>query len=190
MPKPTKDTTIDLIQKSLTDGRVKLSAEQHQIKERWLAGYLFWLNDPTLGERKVVEFITAGFSITERQAYNDLIAIKQLLGNVQLQSKQWYRHMVIHMSREAYQAAKDKDDPGAMAQAANAITRALQLDKTELDELPWDQLIPPNFEPSPDIAVLGFKPDPNIEERRRKMREKYLRQYDPNNTTISDCEIV
>jgi hypothetical protein len=188
MPKPKQETSLDLIQKSLTDSRVKLSAEQQQIKTRLLAGYVHWLNDPTLSELKVVEFIRSEFNISRRQSYNDLNSIKQLLGNIQLLSKQWYRHQVVFMAQQAYQKAKDNDNPGAMAQAANAITKALQLDKIEGDELPWDRLVPPNFEPSPDIAVLGFKPDPNIEERRRKMREKYLQKYDPDG--ISDCEFV
>lgn len=188
MPRPTKHTTLDLIQKSLTNDKVKLNNEQQAIKTRWMAAYLFWVDKPTMLDREVVSFIRENFNVSERTAYLDLGAVKQLLGAVPMASKQWYRHTVITMAKEAFSTAQTKDDAAGMAAAASVISKACQLDKSELDQLPWDEIIPPNFEPSPDISVLGFKPDPNIETRRRKLREKYLRQYDPDH--IEDAVVV
>jgi hypothetical protein len=192
MPRPKKNTTLDIIQASLVDNpgnpRIKLTTEQQQIKKRWISAFVFWVEEPTLPDKKIVNFLVNEFGIGERQAYTDLISIKQLLGNVSLASKQWYRYLVLNMAHTAFDKAKDKDDPGSMVAAGNLIVKATQLDKAEIDDLPWDQMVPPNFEPSPDISVLGFRPDPNIEEKRRKMREKYLRQYDPE--AFTDAELV
>ena len=186
-----KATTFDKIQRALfaEPGSIerKLSLSQEKIKERCMKGFTIWLNTPSLSDKHIVRFLINECNVERAQAYKDLQFIKRLLGNVTNPSKEWARYMVIEMEKEAFQLAKLKKDPKAMAIAADKIGKYYNLDKIE-SEISWDQLTPPNFEPSPDISILGFKPDPNIEERRRKMREKYLQKFDPN--TISDAEII
>lgn len=191
MTKRVKETTLDKIQRSLyhpDPDKIKLSKEQDAIRQRYIAGFTFWSSNPFARDSQVVNFIKNSFSISRRQAQIDLVSIKRLMGNVALAPPEWYRYQVIEMAQQAFLICRHNNDGKGMAIAADKITKAMQLDRPESDKLPWDQIIPPNFEPSPDISILGFKRDPNIEERRKEMREKYLRQYDPN--AISDAEII
>ncbi len=187
-----KATTFDLIQRSLTDNperpTVKLTTEQSQIRERWLSAYHFWVNNPILQDSEVVNYLVNDFKMSRRAAYYDLGFVKRMLGNVTLAHKAWHRHEVIVMAKETYNLSKTLEDPAGMAAAARLIIQCMQLDKTESDDLPWDQMIPPNFEPSTDITVLGFTPDPNIEQRRRAMREKYLKKFDPEYAVTVEIE--
>lgn len=153
-----------------------------------MKAFTFWVNSPSLSDKQVVRFLMNECDVNRAQAYKDINHIKLLLGNVTNASKEWVRYTVNTMATEAFNLAKQIKDPKAMTMAASQLIKCHGLDKPELDQLSWDQLVPPNFEPSSDISVLGFKPDPNIEERRRKMRQKYLQKYDPN--TITDAEIL
>ena len=177
------NTTLDKIQKELfapPDQGSKLEPSLQLIKVRLERGFTFWLENPHLPEGKIVNFLQNTCGISRSQAYTDLKNIKYLLGNIRNASKEWYRHMVIEMCRSAYSIAKIKRDAKAMALAADKIGKYAKLDKDEDDPLPWDQLIPPNFEPKPDVNILGIKPVSNLEEYRKKLRRKYLAKYDPN----------
>ncbi len=177
------NTTLDKIQKELfapPEENSKLDPSLQLIKMRLERGFTFWLENPHLPEVKIVNFLQNTCGISRSQAYTDLKNIKYLLGNIRNASKEWYRHMVIEMCRSAYSIAKIKRDAKAMALAADKIGKYAKLDKDEDDPLPWDQLIPPNFEPKPDVNILGIKPVSNLEEHRRKLRQKYLAKYDPN----------
>ncbi len=174
-------TTLDKIQKELfspPDEKTDLAPNYKVIKARLLKGFTFWLENPHLPESKIVNFLQNTCNISRTQAYQDLKNIKILLGNVRNASKEWYRHMVIEMCRSAYNIAKIKRDAKAMALAADKIGKYAKLDKEEDDPLPWDQLVPPNFEPKPDVEILGIKPVSNIDEYRKNLRSKFLSKYD------------
>jgi hypothetical protein len=186
MPR-NKETSVDKIQRSIHDSSVKLTDEQTRIRERLLAAFLHWSATPTLAANDIVQFLITAFGISERQGWRDVGMTKKLLGTIELPGPSWWRHLVLEVCMSAIRMAEANSDPAGMTAAAAQIVRCMKLDKVETEQLPWDQVVPPNFEPSPDISVLGFKPDPNIEEKRRKMREKYLRRYDPD---ITDAEIL
>lgn len=185
-------TSFDKIQRAMfsepDSAERSLPASLEKIKERYMKCFTYWLHNPSYSDKQVVRFLTNECSVNRAQAYLDLKYVKILLGNVSNASREWMLYTVIEMCKEAYNLAKLKGDAKGMAIAADKIGKYSKLDKTEVDQLPWDQIIPPNFEPSPDISVLGFKPDPNIEDRRRKLRNKYLKQFDPN--AVQEAEIV
>jgi hypothetical protein len=179
----TKPTTLDKIQEALLSPphkTVKLDKREQAIRERYEKAFSFWQQNPHLPDKKIVNFLVNQCGVSRSLAYLDLRNIKYLLGCVRTLSKEWYRHMVIEMCRSAYSIAKIKRDAKAMALAADKIGKYAKLDKDEDDPLPWDQLIPPNFEPKPDVNILGIKPVSNLEEYRKKLRRKYLAKYDPN----------
>jgi len=192
MGKSNQVTNFDKIQRALFSDpdskEVKLTKEQERIRSKYSKAFTYWVNNPSYSDRQIVRFMQNECNVSYSQAYRDLRFIKSMLGNVANTSKEWMLYTVIEMCKEAYKLARLKKDPKGMAIAADKIGKYCKLDKNELDSLPWDQLVAPNFEPSPDISILGFKPDPNIEERRSKLREKYLKQYDPN--AITDADIV
>lgn len=170
-------TRFDAIQKSLfTDDEklvAALSPTDMALRERYMAAFTYWLENPVYTDQQIMLFIRRSFGVAQRTAYKDVSTVKVLLGSVQNAGKEWYRHMTIQMCQEAYALAKKKNDPKAMALAADKLGKYTRCDELDADELPWDQIIPPAFEPSGDISVLGFKPDPDIERKRAKMIRKY-----------------
>ena len=178
----TEQTTLDRIQEAFLappDKALKLNAREKNIKERYEKVFTFWHQNPHLPDKKIVNFLVNHCGVSRSLAYRDLRSIKYLLGCVRTLSKEWYRHMVIEMCRSAYIMAKTRKDPKGMALAADKIGKYLKLDKDEEEPLPWDQLIPPNFEPDADVTILGIDPIPDIEAHRQKLRRQTLAKYDP-----------
>jgi hypothetical protein len=185
------ETRFDKIQRALftdpRDNKVVLSAKDQEIKLRYEKTFTYWVSNPHLTDRQVVRFLI-NQGVSQSVAYEDLRRIRLMLGNVQMASKEWYRHMVIEMCRKAYSKAEAQGDAKAMALAASTLGKYTKLDKDEAESLPWDQLVPPNFEPEPDPTILGLPADPNIEKNREALRRKYLRTMHPD--FVEDAEVV
>jgi len=169
---------------------IVLNEEEKNIKIRWLAGYVKWLNEPALTAKAMVNFLTDAFKISERQAYYDINSIQLLLGNVSNANKEWHRFMAIEMIKEGYnlvnkaESSLDVKIGLAKIKAGEALGKVTRLDKADGDTMPYDEIIPQNFEPTGDISVLGIKPIDNLKERQEKLRLKY------GATNIDDAQII
>ena len=63
--------------------------------------------------------------------------------------------------------------------AFDKLAKYFKLDKDDEEPIPWDKLIPPDFELSDDVRVLDHKLHiPNLEEKRTRLREKYNKAED------------
>jgi hypothetical protein len=163
----TKETSLERIANNLfksKDEQIELTSAEQEIKKRLLSGYTQMLENPTETHSNLVNFLMNEFGISKSQAYRDIENIKYLLGNVKNASKEWYRHMVIEMCKKAYAIAESNQDAKGMALAADKIGKYTKLDKDEIEEIPWDELIPPDFEPSEDITLLKLEPIQNKKE--------------------------
>lgn len=162
-----------------------LSPVELDIKDRLVAGYTYWIENPTMADSKIVEFIRNTFNISIRQAYADVESIRRMLGNIRNAHKEWNRFVVIEMCKQAFEMAKNEKDAKGMASAADKLGKYTRCDQVDEDQLPWDQLIPPNFEPSTDVTILGFKHDPHLDQKRKALRRKYMPEEE-----ITDAEIL
>lgn len=151
-----------------------LSETQLQIRERIKYGYVMWLESPSKPDSMVVKALMETYGISTRQAYADIDAIKLILGNIKNAHKEWHRYVVIEMCKKAFELAESNKDPKGMAMAADKLGKYTRLDQIEEDQLPWDQLIPPNFEPSTDITVLGFQHVPDLDKKVAALKRKYM----------------
>jgi len=61
-----------------------------------------------------------------------------------------------------------------MNAAARTYAQYNRLDKEEPETPPYDQIIPPDWDFTTDVSVLGLKPIPNVQEYKQKMRAKYI----------------
>ena len=179
-----KLTLFDRVQKAMflpeeEAGKI-LSEHDMKVRLRYERVFTYWLQNPHLSDTMIVDFMINSCDIKKRMAYLELKNIKTILGHVKVASKEWHRHMVIEMCKKAFSMAQTLNDAKGMALAADKIGKYTKLDKDEAEELPWDTLIPPNFEPDPDVSTLGLTRDTNIEQRREQLRNKYLKKYDPS----------
>lgn len=183
------NSTFDKIQKYLFDDNIPLHEAQFtphelQVRDRYRNVFVYWIGKPTLSEKKVVQYIQHEYGLSQTQAYRDIMSIKILLGNVKNAAKEWHRYKLITMVDETYQIAKDKRNLMAMAAVIDKFGKYTQLDKEEGEKIPYDEIVPQNFEPTGDVSVLGIKPIKNLRQKQAEMRKKY------GGTTIEEAEFT
>jgi len=167
------------------DKKLKLNAKEEAIKKRWQAVFTHWLDNPTLSDKQIRNYIQDEFNLEKTQAYRDIHYIKILLGNVTNASKQWQRYKLINMLDQAFEVAKTKKNAIAMVMAADKLGKYTQLDKEDSLQIPWEEIVPQVFEPTTDPTSIGLEPDPDINQKVEKMKRKYIGQI-----TISDAKII
>lgn len=158
--------------------KLNLSDQEVEIRKRWRYTVAEYLNTPSLTDTKLIDFITAGCGgltrpITKQQAYQDLTVIKQIVSKVNMASKEWWRYTVTEMAKEAYQVAKGQKDAKAMAMALDKIGKYQRVDQVDDNGFSFEDMIPPNFEFTPDVSVLNIKQMPDLEQRRRDLRKHF-----------------
>jgi hypothetical protein len=146
------------------------------------------LQHPYHTDRVTVDYIMERWDIGKTQAYRYLNEVKPILGNVKNSGREFQRSRVIEMLLEAFRMAQEQKRPKEMALAAAALGKYTKLDKEEVDPVDWENLQPPSWEPSADPALLGITDAPQsqkeLNELKRKLRKKYLRE------SFADAEVI
>jgi hypothetical protein len=185
---PPEVTKFDKIQRSLfeEDSLTQLSAKDLELRSRYQGVFVVWIENPHYTDREIVRFIIQQHGISRTQAYHDLQRIKTMLGNVRNAAKEWQRYAVIEMCKEAFNIAKKKGDVKSMVMAIDKLGKYTKLDKDEQEALPWDQLLPPQLEPTSDISVLKITRSPDFEKQVQKLKRKYLGEE----VQVEDADVV
>lgn len=174
MPRPS---TLEVCRKYLYEDINNVPVAYRERVSRVRVGFTFWYEFPTKTRRQVRDLIVNEFRVVNKTAYEDIQLIEILLGNIKNPTKAWMRYRVNSMLEEAYKKAKKAKKPEAaataMALVADKIGKYNQLDKPDAEPLPFDEIVPPAFEPTDDPSVLGLKKDPEIRKKKQKMLEKY-----------------
>ena len=192
-------TSYDKIEMVLFKGREDvaqyLSDRELQQKERWMLCVSKLLENPITMDQELVTFLIGGCGgvcspVSQATAYRDVAAIKRRVGNIQLASKNWYRHIIIESAKEGIKIAKEAKDPKGIAANADKIGKYTRADKEDddIDRTGWE---PPVFEPSDDLTLMGdeFKPIPNLEEERKSFRAIFKSDRDIIDVEpITDCD--
>ena len=187
---PVKLTSFEKIQLYLFDDNTnipdyhKLTDSEIELKTRYANVFAFWIDKPTLSDKKIINYMISELGLSKSQAYRDISKIKVLLGNVRNAAKEWQRYKVIAMIDKAYEFAERNRDAKAIIMAADKLGKYTQLDKEETQKIPYDEIVTQSFEITGDVTVLGLKPIPDLKAKQKKMREKY------GATLIEDAEIV
>lgn len=179
-----KDTLLEKIHTHLfgTDPAkmaILFDKDEQDIVLRYRAAFTKWLSEPMLRDSEMISYLMESFGIKETQAYHDLSRIKSLIGNIRNAGKEFQRHRATEMILRGYQLAADAQNGTevkqaiAMIRAGEALVRVHRLDKDEMDQIPWEDIIPLELEPSTDISVIGRKKIDNLEELQQKLRKKY-----------------
>ncbi len=155
-------------------------SREQDIIIRYRATFTKWYSEPHLRDIQIIHHLTGEYGISERQAYRDLANIKALIGNIKNASKDFQRYRASEMILRGYEVAKDATknvevkQAMAMIRAGEALVKVHKLDKDDLDNIPWDDIIPINLEPTTDVSVIpNRKKIENLEELQAKMRKKY-----------------
>lgn len=185
-------TTFDKIQKYILEEKSVssnyLTEDEMTILDRYAITFTYWYNNPALTDRQIQNFLMRSFKVSITTALNDVPNIKALLGNVKVASKDYHRYIVVEMCKEAYQLAKGRNPPDikGMVMAADKLGKYTRVDQDDTDNIPWDKLIPPNFEPTDNLSVLDLSVDPTFEERMRKLKSRYIQEIEEIEPEIID----
>lgn len=167
----------------------KIPAQYKERLFRIRKAFSHWCEFPMKSEVEIRDFLVSD-GINRSQAYNDLIIIKALLGNVKNAGKEWHRYRLITMLEEAYHLAIEKQDPKAIAIIADKLGKYTQLHIPDHEQIPWEEIKPQPFEPTSDPSSLGINPDPDIDNKIKKMKEKYMDDIDNNVQDVDFIEIM
>jgi len=177
----SKKQTYDICVQHLYDDADKLVHLSPQIRDRLLrirSGYTLMNEYPSKADREIILHIMSLGQVERSAAYEDLRIIKDLLGSINKQSKDWHRFKFNHQIQKAYDRADLLNDADSMVKAMNVYGKYNQLDKEDAERIPWDEIIPQLFEPTEDPSVLGIKPIPNIRQKIADMKKKYMDQIE------------
>lgn len=187
----SKKQTYDICVQHLYDDADKLTHLAPQVRDRLLrirSAYTLMQDYPSKADREIILHIMTISGVERSAAYEDLRIIKDLLGSINRQSKDWHRFKFNNQIQKAYNMAELKDDPDSMVKAMATYAKFNQLDKEDAERIPWDEIIPQLFEPTEDPTVLGIKPIPNIREKIAAMKKKYM--DDIQDVTYDEIDIA
>ncbi|MEG1916251.1 MAG: hypothetical protein RR061_06180 [Muribaculaceae bacterium] len=145
--------------------------QNHLIRLRDI--YNYWLRFPKKSDREIINELAIRYGLQKSQAYTDLRLIKALLGDFQKTTKDYHRYRFIEMCQEAYEVARSTKDARSMVAAADKYAKYTQLDKEDIIDRGYDQIVNQPYEPTDDPSVIGIKPIANIREK----IEKKIKQY-------------
>ena len=173
-----KPNTLELCRVHLFDDRPELIKKgiPDMLIERIIrirATYTFWLEHPRKKDAEIRDFLL-NFNINKSAAYDDISVLKILLGDMNETSKAFHRFRFNAMIQNAYDLCERKQDGSGMAKASGLYAKYNQLDREDSFKFPWDEIIPQRFEPTSDPTVIGIKPIPNIQEKIKSLKERYL----------------
>ena len=203
----TKNLTVyDRIYKHLFDekGSTKLSDADYTVKQRVQAIFTKKIDNPTIPDRTLVNFLCNQFGIQKSAAYNDIMALETIYGNLKKANKEHIRLIVTEELKEVIQTEKirlqldirnDRDPDGnlktggsyktdILVNALSAMARANNLDKEDPNTPNWEDVQPPIIEPTDDITIMDLEavPDGTIQ----RLKEKYLGKM----SDIQEAEVV
>ena len=185
-----KKDTYDICVQHLYDDVSQLSHLAPQQRDKLLrirSGYTIMLEFPSKKDREIILHLQNQFGIDRSAAYEDLRLIKDLLGSINKQSKDWHRFRFNYRNEKAYSMAELKNDPIAMDKCNNTYGKYNQLDKEDAERIPWEEIVVQTYEPTDDPSVIGINPVPNIRAKIAAMKKKYM--DDIEDVTYEDIDI-
>lgn len=170
----------DLFMRAILDDNVPLTEAERAELRRLKDAYTYWLDKPLLSEKDIRDYLMAQHGLKKSQAYDDLVFIKLLLGNVSVAAKNWWRYKVNAILDQAVKAAEAGDTAKAKAleKIAECYVKNNRCDADDGERLPWEEIKPKDWSFSVDPAVAGVKPDPQLRARAAALKKKYLQEAD------------
>lgn len=173
-----KEKTIDICHRHLFDDvdlmrKANVSEQMISRVKRIRSIYTTWNDYPMKKDKEMRDRLVAEFGISQSEAYEDIRIIKQILGDVNAATKSWHRFRFVSMINESFEIARLKKKESSMERIAATYAKYTQLDKEDVLEFPWEDIIPDVIEPSSDPTLIGIKPVANIQQKIAALKKKY-----------------
>lgn len=191
MPLPA---TINVCQTDLFTAENELRAKYDEITVQRVLRirdlYSYVIANPDTKDRQFVERAVSIFKVSQSCAYNDLAIIKALLPMLSKASRDFHRWRANEMLLETYRMAKARKDTKTMERAASSYAKYNRVDLEDEQLIPYDEIVVQPFTATDDPTPLGIKPIPNIQERIKKMLDKYIAEsIDIQDVEFEECDL-
>lgn len=191
MPLPA---TINVCQTDLFTAENELRAKYDEITVQRVLRirdlYSYVIANPDTKDRQFVERAVSMFKVSQSCAYNDLAIIKALLPMLSKASRDFHRWRANEMLLETYLMAKARKDTKTMERAASSYAKYNRVDLEDEQLIPYDEIVVQPFTATDDPTPLGIKPIPNIQERIKKMLDKYIAEsIDIQDVEFEECDL-
>lgn len=191
MPLPA---TINVCQTDLFTAENELRAKYDEITVQRVLRirdlYSYVIANPDTKDRQFVERDVSMFKVSQSCAYNDLAIIKALLPMLSKASRDFHRWRANEMLLETYRMAKARKDTKTMERAASSYAKYNRVDLEDEQLIPYDEIVVQPFTATDDPTPLGIKPIPNIQERIKKMLDKYIAEsIDIQDVEFEECDL-
>ncbi len=191
MPLPA---TINVCQTDLFTAENELRAKYDEITVQRVLRirdlYSYVIANPDTKDRQFVERAVSMFKVSQSCAYNDLAIIKALLPMLSKASRDFHRWRANEMLLETYRMAKARKDTKTMERAASSYAKYNRVDLEDEQLIPYDEIVVQPFTATDDPTPLGIKPIPNIQERIKKMLDKYIAEsIDIQDVEFEECDL-
>lgn len=164
-----------------------LTEAEKQIKARIERIFTMWIDNTTWSDVQVKNWVMKTFDRTDFEARGDVHMTKFLLGSVKNASRQFHQYRLNEMVLKIYRKAEEQNDLANMNAAARTYAQYNRLDKDEPEDAPFDKIVPPDWDFTTDVSVLGLKPIANVMELKEKIRAKYIGKQ-PQEVTYEEIE--
>lgn len=135
--------------------------------------YNHWLAYPTTRERDILDEMQRRFNIQREVAYRYLAVLRILLSHLGQTNKDFIRWQFNEKIMNAYEMALRDHNAEAMIKALDKYAKYNNLDKADVLENQWEQIMPQQFVMTDDPTVIGFKAIPNIREKIKAKINQY-----------------
>lgn len=191
MPLPA---TINVCQTDLFTAENELRAKYDEITVQRVLRirdlYSYVIANPDTKDRQFVERAVSMFKVSQSCAYNDLAIIKAILPMLSKASRDFHRWRANEMLLETYRMAKARKDTKTMERAASSYAKYNRVDLEDEQLIPYDEIVVQPFTATDDPTPLGIKPIPNIQERIKKMLDKYIAEsIDIQDVEFEECDL-
>lgn len=138
--------------------------------------YAYWLRHPAYPDKAIVAQLRAQYNVSFTQAHEDVRLLKICLGNLGQVTRQWCQYVFLQRCEEGFAMARSSNDASAFAKVLSALGRFTRLDHDESIGPDYSQIVPQQFELTSDPSVAGFERIPNVQERVRKLFDRFKKE--------------
>ena len=137
----TSNTITDRIRSYYVED-TPLSAEDLIYKDRIVTAHSLTLNDAS-NDGAACAILMKRFDISERTAYRDILAAKNIFGSLRTPTKEAMRYIITQWATDLFAMAKKTKNMKGMEKAMERITKVNNLDKEDLDLPDPSKIQPP-----------------------------------------------
>jgi hypothetical protein len=174
-------TVYDRIYPHLFEPKEKsgLSEKDEEVRQRFLLAYNMKLKEPLKPDKEVAQELQSQFGVSRSLAYLDIANVERLFGSFKKSHKEYIRHIVTETQKEviSHELNRIRQDPTVssknLSYAVKVLAEANNLDKEDMQDLPYDKLQPPIPEVTDDVTASDLE-DEVDDESIEKLKRKYM----------------